>query len=63
MIFGCYSNEHYVYYREWAYNGTLNKTHVLGQDMENWEFNHLATWYISEMSDGGFINTTIFMAN
>ncbi|MGM0649713.1 MAG: T9SS type A sorting domain-containing protein [Bacteroidota bacterium] len=56
---GIYSNEHYVYYREWAYDGTLNTTHVLGQDMENWEFNYLATWYISELSDGGFINTTM----
>jgi hypothetical protein len=53
------SNQHYVYYRKWAYDGTLNTTHVLGQGMENWEFNYLATWYISELTDGGFINTAM----
>lgn len=56
---GLNSASYEIIYRKLSYDGTLEETHVLGQDVGNWEFNRLQSLNISKLNDGGFLNTSM----
>ncbi|MFP4665093.1 MAG: T9SS type A sorting domain-containing protein [Bacteroidales bacterium] len=58
---GMYTTNHNIIYRKLSYDGTLEETHVLGQDVENWEFNYLQALNFSRIGDGGFISPAVIV--